>query len=386
MTRPRSGYTLIEMIISMVLVSALMSSVWGIMSLYNSLLTAGRDRTTQEQLVRSVFQIIEEDLGGVSLRPSDTAVAHDTLPRDTLTRDTLTVDAFPDPSTELPALTDLMATSAIEQPTAQHPAQLSLTGNATALRLSIRQFVPPAAKQPSAIDLLNELGGGSAAQSTTLPEGVAADVPEFQTVIYQFESAATSSAGNALPSGLYRVQADSVQLQALLAERSTAEETMAWDDVSIRRPTLEALLFPPEDALDDPLSQDAAGGPAATCDLIPEVVKCHFEYFDGQSWRSSWASDQASALPVAIQISIDVVSSADAGQLIEPSGNPGQADPLQQKLSSPTDNNTQTIELTTDPAVRIPATRFTRLILLDTTRSPAAAASELESDISGGLR
>ncbi len=40
------GYTLIEMIISMVLVSALMSSVWGVMSMSNSLLTAGRAQTT----------------------------------------------------------------------------------------------------------------------------------------------------------------------------------------------------------------------------------------------------------------------------------------------------------------------------------------------------
>ena len=124
MTRPRSGYTLIEMIIAMVLVSALMSSVWGIMSLYNSLLTAGRNRTTQQQLVRSVFQIIEEDLGGVSRQPPDPGIASGPS----------AVDAFPDLSTELPSPADLIAASTTGQPAAQHPAQLSLTGNATALR------------------------------------------------------------------------------------------------------------------------------------------------------------------------------------------------------------------------------------------------------------
>lgn len=376
MTRRRSGYTLIEMIIAMVLVSALMSSVWGIMSLYNSLLTAGRDRTTQQQLVRSVFQIIEEDLGGVSRRPTDTGVAPDAS----------VVEAFPDLSTEWPAPADLIAASTTVQSAAQHPAQLSLTGNATALRLAIRQFVPPASKQPSAIDLLNELGGGSAAQSATLSEGMAANVPEFQTVIYQFESATTSSTDSALPSGLYRVQSDSVQLQALLAERSTAEEVMASDNVSIRRPTIETLLFPPENTLDDQLSQDSVDSPAATCDLIPEVVNCHFEYFDGQSWRSTWDSDEANDLPVAIRISIDVVSTADAGQLAEQPGSLGQTDPLQQKLSSPPVTNTQTTELTADLDARVPATRFSRLILLDTTRPPAAAASPLESGTSGGLR
>ena len=62
----RSGYTLVEMIIAMVLVSALMSSVWTIMSLYNGLLTAGRDRTTEQQLVRSLFELVNEDIAGVN--------------------------------------------------------------------------------------------------------------------------------------------------------------------------------------------------------------------------------------------------------------------------------------------------------------------------------
>ncbi|MEQ9408391.1 MAG: prepilin-type N-terminal cleavage/methylation domain-containing protein [Fuerstiella sp.] len=376
MMRPRSGYTLIEMIISMVLVSALMSSVWGIMSLYNSLLTAGRDRTTQQQLVRSVLQIIEEDLTGVSLRPSDTAV---------VTPDSSTTEQFPDPVTEFPFQTDVKATSFEADPSATSPGQLSLIGNATALRLNIRQFVSPVATQPSAIDVLNELGGGSAAQSATLPEGMAADVPEFQTVIYQFESAASSSADSALPGGLYRVQADSVQLQALLAEQSTAERMMASDSVSLSRPTMEALLFPPVDPRDDQLSESGADVPEATCDLIPEVVKCQLEYFDGQSWSSTWDSDQVMGLPVAIRISIDVVSTVDAGQLAEASGSAGQPDPLQQELSSPAVGDARGTEFDTAPAARIPATRFSRLILLDTTRSPAPDASRLEFSASGGL-
>ena len=64
--RRNGGYTLTEMIIAMVLVSALMSTVWGVMSLYNGLLTAGRDRTSQQQLVRSLFELINDDLTAVN--------------------------------------------------------------------------------------------------------------------------------------------------------------------------------------------------------------------------------------------------------------------------------------------------------------------------------
>ena len=66
----RSGYTLVELLIAAVLVSALMSTVWGMMSMYNSLLSAGKAEVTEQQLVRSLFQMISEDLS-TALTPSE---------------------------------------------------------------------------------------------------------------------------------------------------------------------------------------------------------------------------------------------------------------------------------------------------------------------------
>ena len=43
----RSAYTLAEMLIAMILVAALMSVTWAVMSMYNSLLTAGQSQTTE---------------------------------------------------------------------------------------------------------------------------------------------------------------------------------------------------------------------------------------------------------------------------------------------------------------------------------------------------
>ena len=136
-----AGYTLTEMIIAMVLVSALMSTVWGVMSLYNGLLTAGRDRTSQQQLVRSLFELINEDLTAVN--------ADATAPL---------LSEFGDTFADLAAEED----NAFEAPSLQGPTRqlasgtLSVTGSATALRLQIRSFVPPDISPPSDIDLLNE--------------------------------------------------------------------------------------------------------------------------------------------------------------------------------------------------------------------------------------
>ena len=61
-SRPRSGYTLMEMLIAMVLVSALMASAYGILSLYNGLLTAGKEQTESQQLIRSLHGLLEDEV------------------------------------------------------------------------------------------------------------------------------------------------------------------------------------------------------------------------------------------------------------------------------------------------------------------------------------
>lgn len=350
-SKSRQAYTLIEMIISMVLVSALMSSVWGIMSLYNSLLTAGRDQTTQQQLVRSVFQLIDEDVRAVAISsPTDLVALDNTIPgQSNLTSLQMDLDAFSEKrSAGLP------------------PVQISLTGTSTAIRLSLQRFVVPAHEAPSDIDLLNELGGGSQSESSQQPEGQAADVPEFQTVVYQLQSPGSADGANSLSSGFYRLQAATSEFQSLIAQRSTIEQNMATDDVAVGRPILEALLFPAADSLAEEEASDTEI-PEVSFERIPEVVGCRFQYFDGRTWRDDWPSDQRFNLPAAVRVSLDVVSTADASQLNPTSPSSSDVDRL---AGQPRDTS-----ISSDPELRsvdseaaaatLRATRFERTILLD---------------------
>ena len=63
----RSGYTLMEMLIASVLIASLMSAAWNLLSLYTDFLSAGREAAATQQLARSLFGIVSDDLQQVSL-------------------------------------------------------------------------------------------------------------------------------------------------------------------------------------------------------------------------------------------------------------------------------------------------------------------------------
>ena len=70
----RCAYTLIEMLIASVLVAALMSVVWSMMSMYNGYLRAGQSQAVEQQLIRSVLQLLEDDLQSVAMPDTNPVV------------------------------------------------------------------------------------------------------------------------------------------------------------------------------------------------------------------------------------------------------------------------------------------------------------------------
>jgi len=262
------GYTLVEMMIAMVLVATLMSVAWGIMSMYNSLLTAGQSQTTEQQLVRSLFQILSEDLSAVSLKSDEHSSP---LPG---SQTSGLVPALEFDADEFSPFADVSGIATVPY---DGPARMTLTGTSAAIRVTVRRPAAQTMTTPSDIDLLNELGGGS--QSVEGPqESRGVQVAEFQTVVYQLQPFGQTEGISSLPSGLYRLQTDAVELMELRSQRSTIEQSLSIDDVSINRSTLESLLFPQNDALRDE-QVDAENSSAPSYELIPEVVGCRFQVF-----------------------------------------------------------------------------------------------------------
>ncbi len=304
----RSGYTLIELLIAAVLVSALMSTVWGMMSMYNSLLSAGKAEVTEQQLVRSLFQMMSEDLS-TALTPSENRQVMVAAFDD---GDAVTVDRFSDLEDE-----ELFAERSVFEGSSQatNPAAPTFLGTSSAIRITTHRVVTQ--RRESDVDQLSEFGGGSTATGGTDGESQSPTVSEFQTVVYQFQFSAENAA-DSLPSGLYRIQVDSLDLLSLLNDRSTLQESLSTDDVQVDRLTLESLLFPQQDRLDgladSELETDII---EPQYDLVPEVVGCQFEYFDGTTWASRWPAGENSdvSYPAAIRVRLDVINTEELERL-----------------------------------------------------------------------
>ncbi len=302
----RNGFTLLELLIAAVLVSALMSAVWGIMSLYNSMLTAGQEEVTEQQLVRSLFQLMEEDFSSV-LTPLDERK----VPEKPLNAEENAFAELAQEDQEVTASRSIFEIS----PENSSPAAPVFVGTSTAIRLTTHRVIPPKKESEiSEFELLDELGGGSSSDRYAEQEGESPAVSEFQTVVYQFQMPGQNESVQSLPAGLYRIQVDSLELLSLLNNRTAFQESRVEDGVRVDRLTLESLLFPRQDQLKEGAEMEIETEAIVPhYDLVPEVVSCQFEYFDGAAWVSEWPTEGNSEVsyPAAIRVRFDLINAQE---------------------------------------------------------------------------
>ena len=403
----RDGYTLVEMLIASVLVAALMSVVWGMMSMYNSYLTAGQAQATEQQLTRSLLQMLERDLQSVSAPDTNPKV----VPSLEITSESSSLDEPPAlPVDSLAA--DPLSTGtgvSLDEPsvfaglasgdTLAIPSHVSLVGNSSSMKLSIEQPTtdtsPVASPTSDNPNTSAPTGDPAIPAATPTPEpiaspedsisveGVAPKVAEYQTIIWQFQAPGMIAGNQSLQAGLYRIQTESLSLQSVLNQQdSLLEDSAAESDASVDRTTLETLLFPPANA------QTESGGATPTAeaavqnvpkfDLIPEVVSCRFEYFSGSSWASTWNSEQQQSLPLAIRVRMQFVNAADLEKLKLVFGDSTSQD---SPLDDAIDDSTSTVatspatpasteDPTADPLATIRTRKVERFILLQHVTGP----------------
>ncbi len=344
-----SGYTLIEMIISVGLIVVLMTVVGGLMSTYAMLQTAGTEATAEQQLVRSIMQLIRNDLEAVSLSVTETSpqfmdpfAAFDD------------VEAVPGPDSHRRRKHSVRSVFDIKDlQRNQHagPANISIRGTADVIRITI-PCTPVAARH------FNDTDQFSGA------DGMAPSVGEFQTIVYQFQRSGSTDNGD-LPLGLYRIQTDAARLQLMPVRRSGMVDNRVRSELRVDRDIIEELLFSPPG-----VRRDQAGslGTESSCDLIPDIVGCRFNYFDGHTWHQNWAAGRDSLLPVAIRTTLEIVSMRELRTILITEEPPGR---LEQRLrwtfarTETPANRSGSQKLLREP--RIAPRSYSSLILLDTT-------------------
>jgi len=392
----RSGFTLLELLIAAVLVSALMTTVWGIMSLYNSMLTAGQAEVTEQQLVRSLFQLMSEDFSTV-LTPLDERK----VPEVSLNAEENAFVELAQDDEEFLQQRSVFDSTA----NSSNPAAPVFLGTSTAIRITTHKVIPQKNEsEMSDIDLLNELGGSSLSGGQTEQEGESPAVSEFQTVVYQFQLPGQNESGESLPAGLYRIQVDSLELISLLNNRSTLQKSRAEDDVRVDRLTLESLLFPQRDRLEEAAETELETDVIVPhYDLVPEVVDCQFEYFDGASWGSMWPTGENSEVsyPAAIRIRFDLINAQELEKLAALETPTQEPNELEQELNDSFSAETDDIETnpglnaeesgqeSSSPLAEITPRSYWRIFLLENPKPPYEAdgiGSETSTNSLGDFR
>ena len=284
----REGFTLLEILIATALMTTLLWSLWTLMDIYTDLFADGEARTEQSQLVRSLSQLLTDDLRS----------------------------AIQDPAVPVPK-TSRTQTAA---------RRFGMYGTADYLRIDILQVPPfPIAPTPTADEM--ESTSPTASGLTSEDEIRIAQAPELRTVYYEFtppkapqteeglevDMSLEPAEPDARP-GLTRRELD-FETPDEEVESDSEIQSAIPDDFQIETFD-DSMLEEEEESFDEILESE----PDDSVMWAPEVVGLRFRYFDGRGWRSSWDSLARKGLPVAVEVNMQISSFDDAEKIHRSAG------------------------------------------------------------------
>ena len=284
--RSHRGFTLIEVLIVMGLLVVIFGAIWGIVETFSKSFTRGEMRAERSQLVRSLSQLVTDDLG-----------------------------------------------CAIQDPL--HPARESnsntvrrfgLSGSNTSMRIDVMQ--------------INPFRTGN----MTVQYGVQA--PELKTVYYDFAMYSPSGGGLTRreldfetptgPPGQSQMQRDigddtsadfedTGELAAIGSDSPSLADygggTSLAESVTIANQSQtyqqQMSMMPPEMIAAQQAARNYANDQLQLEMSAPEVIGCWFRYYDGSQWQDNWNSLERKGLPVAIEITLKLMPLVDAQALRE---------------------------------------------------------------------
>ncbi|NOX55562.1 MAG: prepilin-type N-terminal cleavage/methylation domain-containing protein, partial [Planctomycetes bacterium] len=353
----RDGLTLVEMLIAMVLMATLLAGVWSLSHIFTRLFASGTQVVIEAQLVRSLLAQINSDLQAVvpiSLedRPSGSRTAA------LSTNSPPTVPGVVPPIMSGQAVsTDGSGSTAsigvtVEFLTSSSLPHFGLVGTEKALYVSVLQAAAPSVAEQLASEEEAAFGGETLAEPSFVSaatDGAASNsdleaerldeeprrpayAPELRIVAYSFRDPTDTTAGGLpLPAGLIRREVPWEFAANLLQAATAAPETPSlaadFNDVSIvGQATDVEMTADLTDELEDLDPEQTFGGKGTT--IVPEVVGVQFRYFDGQSWKTSWNSLQTGTLPVAVEVTLQVLTAEELKKLRELTGEPTEEDQM----------------------------------------------------------
>ena len=335
------GFTLLELMLSMVLMSALLAATWTLLGIFRDRFDRSQQQTEQWQLIRSLQKTVERDLRSCQMRPIEveettsaqlqkgvaTAGGVDTNSAEPLENPAdqfsdlgvenansfgsssmgfgADTNAFPDQNGRLNSydgFNDFNPLGSLIE-TDWLATEILFVGTQQGL---IFDVTPPASsgdRRPWGADINR------------------AELPDVhQRVIYLFSDPRTAYVKDR-PAGLVRCLLTNRQL-TLVRHFGTGNQ----DLLTILMPALQELV--PPSMVDHPLLRSSNLVPAdsdaelnsprdlrvqfsdlhrrievhRSLDYAPEVATWSFRYFGGGQWRNSWDSREEKTIPVAVEL------------------------------------------------------------------------------------
>jgi prepilin-type N-terminal cleavage/methylation domain-containing protein len=334
----RTGFTLVEVMLTTVLAAVLLLALWSLLSMYSKTFEGGHARTEQSQLARVLLEQMSTDFQNVivaptaelpatvplpGVYPAEAATSSDRSP----VQPTVPASALLPSSAIVPVNSAVPGAAVMPQPSAAGDtgANPLMPGGTEAVTSSLRPaglfgtatFLQIDVFQPAMVAPQSALDQQVADQQLVDPQAPPG-ADELRTVIYMFEE--------------YRDPANPA------AEPTTRliRRELTWPQAHPSRGTerddvaAEGAFGRSEDALQSPAgaSDSAEAFAAPISDLsgaddnlllpstttIPEVLEFVLRYFDGAVWSEEWDSVSRRSLPTAIEVSLRLRSAEEVAR------------------------------------------------------------------------
>ena len=311
------GLTLLEVLLVLALLVTIFGVLWQLVSLYARHYEIGEKRMARTQLVRSISQILTDDLSSAVQDP-----IHPQLPGD-LNADAIRRFGLRGDTTSL-AIDVIEPNLLSDGATVEENRSYAATGGkpqgaqVPELKTIFYEFVPMGAREntPRGSGFPRKFGLSRRELDFETPEEegeqlieeAAGEVIGGSQVIGSLSAPPTSSFMTAeeMP-GEMPGEVPGEMLGGMSEDRAMDENQRLLSGLAaVERPLPES----------EPLSasQIAMEMDEGTM-WVPEVVECRFRYYDGDRWFDSWNSIERAGLPAAVEVTVRLMTLRDVEEL-----------------------------------------------------------------------
>ncbi|MDO4587164.1 MAG: hypothetical protein Q4C95_07695 [Planctomycetia bacterium] len=327
------GMTLLELLLVLGLLIALLAMIWNMMQLYSGHYLISERKVSRAQLVRSVSQMLNDDLAAAVQDPIHSLPSSNSLGNQFIRHFGLRGDSR---SLQIDVVQpNLFAKTASVEENRQAASGLGESPNPQVpeLKTIFYEFVPINAREKGneetqsttenaeeKVDFGSKFAGSLQDESTldsslspmnefdrsmnrplTQKYGLSRYELDFETVDDSNSDLSSNSSPN-----------DSINESAfagLLSDPTSDSLTNDWENDNLLNDQLLNGLNSNASQNIKPyltaaqLAMDSEDGTV----WIPEVIDCRFRYFDGQTWFDRWNSIEKNGLPIAIEVSLKLL-------------------------------------------------------------------------------